>query len=379
MSSSDVIHVIAPGLPLGGAEAVVEALASADRAHTQVFVLSQITGEGAPPHPFQARLQERGINSREIRCGRRRYRAEVDAVEKELRTTNARVIHTHGYHADAVTYFAARRLKIPIVSTVHGFIRRGWKEHLYNVVDRRLLRRFNGVIGVSPAIVNELAHAGIAKEKIHFVPNGLGSPAKRLSRADARAQLGLRDDAPVIGWIGRLSIEKGADLLLGAVAHCDVPAHVVLIGEGPELPRLTAMVESFSDAVRSRITLAGYRPDAAGLLSAFDVFALSSRSEGTPMVILEAVAAGVPIVSFAVGGIPDLLNDDIAFLVPAGDVQALGSALSQAVSTREDAAARARQAQATLQDALSPERWLDRTTQVYRQATSNGTNGKQKI
>jgi glycosyltransferase involved in cell wall biosynthesis len=379
VASSDVVHVIAPGLPLGGAEAVVEALASADRAHTQVFVLSQITGEGAPPHPFQARLRERGVRSREIRCGRRRYRAEVDAVEKELRTTNARVIHTHGYHADAVTYFAARRLHIPIVSTVHGFIRRSWKEHLYNVVDRRLLRRFNGVIGVSPAIVSELAGAGIAKEKLHFVPNGLGTPAKRLTRAEARAQLGLSNAGAVIGWIGRLSIEKGADLLLSAVAECDVPAHVVLIGEGPELPRLSGMLESFPDPIRSRISLAGYHANAAGLLSAFDVFALSSRSEGTPMVILEAVAAGVPIVSFAVGGIPDLLNDEIAFLVPAGDVQAFGSALTQAVTARQDAAARAGRAHATLQEALSPERWLDRMAQVYRHATSNGANGKRTI
>ncbi len=374
----EVIHVIAPGLPLGGAEAVVEALAAADRSRTQVFVLSQIPREG-PPHPFQARLRERGITSREIRCGRRRYRAEVDAVEKELLTTKARVVHTHGYHADAVTYFAARRLKIPIVSTVHGFIRRSWKEHLYNVVDRRLLRRFNGVIGVSPAIVKELAGAGIAKDRIHFVPNGLGSPARRIGRADARAELGINDDRPVIGWIGRLSIEKGADLLLKAVALCDVPAHVVVIGEGPELPKLTAMLQSFPDEIRDRITLAGYRADAAGLLSAFDVFALSSRSEGTPIVILEAVAAGVPIASFAVGGIPHLLNDEIAFLVPAGDVKALGTALTDVLTAPGEAAKRARLAQAKLQDALSADRWLDGMQQVYRQATRNGANGQKPI
>jgi glycosyltransferase involved in cell wall biosynthesis len=363
-----VIHVIAPGLPFGGAEAVVEALATAGQEFTQVFVLSQIWPREEPAHPYLTRMLERGIRAREIRCGRRKYLAEVTALEKELRTVDARVIHTHGYHSDLVGYFAARRVNVPIVATVHGYIRRSLKEHLYNVADRFILRRFDGAISVSPAIAELLVQSGIDKNKVHIVPNGLSAPSQQLSRADARKKLGLPLDGPAIGWIGRLSPEKGADLLIEAVVAGNVKADVAIIGEGPELPRLQQMISALPAETRQRIHLAGYQTNAAGLLAAFDALAVSSRSEGTPMVILEAVAADVPVVSFEVGGIPDLLTQDIASLAPAGDVNALGAALAEVVADAFKARRKAARARAELVDVLSADRWLGRTMEIYKQA-----------
>jgi glycosyltransferase involved in cell wall biosynthesis len=157
-------------------------------------------------------------------------------------------------------------------------------------------------------------------------------------------------------------------LFLQALAAADVEAHAVLIGEGPELPKLRAMIKALPSNMRTRVSFAGYQRDAGGLLSAFDVFALSSRTEGTPMVILEAVSSEVPIVAFSVGGIPDLLSDQSAWLVPAGDTDAFGAALARALSDRDASAAKSKMAAATLADVLNPDRWIERIEHVYRRA-----------
>ncbi|HEY0674210.1 MAG TPA: glycosyltransferase [Longimicrobiales bacterium] len=352
----------------GGAEAVIEALAAARPDRTRVIILNQVAAPDAPAEPIVTHLLNRGISATEIRCGRRAYLAEARALRSILRSGDIRVVHSHGYHGDLVAFLATRRTRIPLVSTVHGYIRRNLKEHLYNVMDRVLLTRFDAVMAVSPAIVNELSGWRIRKSKLHLVRNGLRTPSRQLSRADARQKLALPQDGAVIGWIGRLSPEKGPDLFLQALATAQVDARAVLIGDGPELPRLQSMINALPEELRARISLAGYQRDAGGLIGAFDLLVLSSRSEGTPMVILEAVASRVPVVAFAVGGIPDLLSDDSAWLARAGDPQALAVALEQALAQPQASAQKAALAASTLADVLSPERWSERVEGVYARA-----------
>ncbi|HET9440595.1 MAG TPA: glycosyltransferase [Longimicrobiales bacterium] len=368
MSGSQIVHVIAPDMSGGGAEAVIEALAAARPERTRVIILNQVASPDAPPEPIVTQLLSRGIRASEIRCGRRAYVAEARALRSILRSGDIRVVHSHGYHGDLVAFLATRRSNIPLVSTVHGYIRRNLKEHLYNVMDRVLLTRFDAVIAVSPAIVSELSRRGIRKSRLHLVRNGLRTPSRQLSRVDARHKLGLPQDGAVIGWIGRLSPEKGPDLFLQAFATARVVARAVLVGEGPELPRLQTMLNEFPEEMRARISLVGYQRDAGGLITAFDLLALSSRSEGTPMVILEAVASGVPVVAFEVGGIPDLLSNDTAWLARAGDPEALGAALHQALAQPQLSAQKAALAGSTLADVLNPERWIERVEDVYARA-----------
>ncbi|HYC52476.1 MAG TPA: glycosyltransferase, partial [Gemmatimonadaceae bacterium] len=162
-----------------------------------------------------------------------------------------------------------------------------------------------------------------------------------------------------------LSPEKGADLLLQALRGAD-PMRAVIVGDGEERPRLERLAAELG--VADRVTFAGFRAAAADLLPAFDVLALSSRTEGTPMVLLESVSAGIPIVSFAVGGIPDLLDEQSAWLVPPLDVNGLRVALGAALVSAPERAARASAARQRLSERLSPERWLARISLVYDQA-----------
>jgi glycosyltransferase involved in cell wall biosynthesis len=366
-----VVHVIAPS-PAGGAESVVVALAATDSRRTRVAALNQVADAFAPAHPLVEQLRARGVVAEEVRCGRRRYRAEVGALAALLRAWNAGLVHTHGYHGTWVGYHAAKRAGTPVVATVHGYLTRSLKERLYNHLDRRLLRRFHAVIAVSRPIHDQLVASGVDPRRVHLVQNGM-SPAQTLDRAGAREVLGLQPHARVIGWVGRLSPEKGPDLFLHALASLDRDAQAVIIGDGPELASLRILAERLR-LTPDRLRFAGQQADAARLLPAFDALALTSRMEGTPMVVLEAVAAGVPVVTFEVGGIPGLLDRDSAWMVPAGDVAALGAALNRAVAPGSDGTARARHARERLQETLSPERWRDRVWQVYDRATDPRTS-----
>lgn len=369
--AGEIVHVIAPDMSGGGAEAVIESLAIAGRGRTRVIVLNQIAGPHDAAHPFVARLRQRDVAADEIRCGRRSYRAEARALGGQLAGRAVAAVHTHGYHADIVGYFATRGLGLTLVSTVHGYIRRSLKEHVYNVLDKRVLRRFAAIVAVSPAISRELVSSGIDPRRVHVVPNGLRPPMERLSRVEARRALGLPADGHVIGWVGRLSPEKGPDLFLKAFAQCNIPARAVMIGEGPESTRLETMVAALPPDVRERISLIGYRSDAGGILAAFDVLAVTSRTEGTPMVLLEAAAAGLPVVTFRVGGIPSLLAPDMAWLVSGGDVDAFAGSLVEALSTPVEAERRAATARTRLADAMSAEKWLMRVLEVYESAASD--------
>lgn len=361
----DALHLISPS-PAGGAESVVLTLAAVAPDRTRAVILNQTASENAPPFPLVSQLRNRGVSTKEIRCGRRRYLAEVKVLERYLRETRPGVVHTHGYHATLIAYRAARHLGIPLVATVHGYLTRSLKERLYNFVDRRVLRRFDAVIAVSDGIRDQLVNSGVDPSRVHVVQNGLAAHAGIESRESARRHLGLNSDDRVVGWIGRLSPEKGPDLFVRALARDGTHVGVV-IGDGPERAALSELASELRLSER-RCRFAGYRANASELLPAFDALALTSRMEGTPMVILEAVAAKVPIVTFAVGGIPDLLDDESAWLVPRDDVDALASAMAAALDSPHEAARRAALASTRLSERLSLPRWLERVWHVYAQA-----------
>jgi glycosyltransferase involved in cell wall biosynthesis len=120
-----------------------------------------------------------------------------------------------------------------------------------------------------------------------------------------------------------------------------------------------------------RVHLPGLIPDAGALFPAFDLFVLSSSTEGTPMTLLEAMQAGVPVVATAVGGVPDVLRDDAGWLVPPGDVTAFARAMQEALL---DAVARVRRsaaAQATVRSRFSEPSWIARHLQLYAEVTSS--------
>jgi glycosyltransferase involved in cell wall biosynthesis len=338
----NVLHLLAPG-EVGGLERVVESLASAQATAGHRVSVAAILDAPRTDHPLLIALREAGVEARACPVPQRAYlqeRREVGALIAELRPD---VVHTHGYRVDVVDAGVARRMGVPTVATVHGFTGGGWRNRLYEWLQCRAYRRLDAVVAVSRPLREQLVERGLPAERVHLVPNGWGGAEPPLPRAETRAVLGLDADRWVIGWVGRLSREKGPDVLIEALPRLTDPAVVAsFLGDGRL--RHALREQAFARGVDARVRWHGSVPDAGRLFPAFDVFVLSSRTEGTPIALFEAIAADVPVVATRVGGVPDVVSEREALLVPSNDPLALAAAL-QAV--REDpASARTRSARA---------------------------------
>lgn len=364
MSRRCVLHVIAPA-PYGGAEAVVHALATGALRrgeYARVVLLLQLAGE----HPLAARLRADAVPVHEIRCGRRRYRAEAAALAELVRQLTPYVVHTHGYHADLVGYRATRICRVPLIATAHGFIAGNLKNRVYQWLDIRAMRRFDAVISVAEVVRLEVLKGGVDPDLVSLVPNA-SIDVPPLPRAEARRLLGLPDDVTALGWVGRISDEKGPDLFVEAFRRLAGPGvAAALVGDGPARDRLEAMIAT--GGMADHVWLAGAREDAARLLSAFDALVISSRSEGLPMVLFEAIMAGVPVISFLVGGIPTVVSDASAYLVPAGDVEGLANAMKRVIEQPVEAREKAAEAVRVVQARFGMESWLNQHVAVYEKA-----------
>ena len=209
-----------------------------------------------------------------------------------------------------------------------------------------------------------LEAAGVRRDRIHLVPNAW-APGTRLTATEARQALGVAPDVFHVGWVGRLSDEKGPDLFLKSLSGlADIPFVASIIGDGRSGDALRAMARDLG--IGDRVRWHGSLPDAGRYFEAFDAFALSSRTEGTPMVMFEAMASGTPIAASAVGGVPHMVSSDEALLAPSGDTAALGRAVRSIHDDRGAAARRAEAARTRLAADFGVDGWLDRHEALYR-------------
>ncbi len=213
-----LIHVLACQ-PFGGLESVVRTLAEGQTARRHRVRVVAVLDLEPSPHPFELALRDAGIEVTPGRLPPRAYRRERGVLAALFRELRPELVHTHGYRADVQAGAVARRLGIPTVATVHGFTGGGWKNGLYEWLQLRALRRSDAVVAVSKPLVRQLRARGVAAQRIHCLPNAWGGRGTLLSREEARRRLALPDDAFVVGWVGRLSAEKGPDVLLDALAR----------------------------------------------------------------------------------------------------------------------------------------------------------------
>jgi glycosyltransferase involved in cell wall biosynthesis len=362
-----IMHLLAPG-GVAGLERVVHALASGQvqRGH-QVLVAMVVTSVD-PVREWVEELRTAAVTVEVLVIPARAYvreRAHVAALCNRFRPD---VLHTHGFRPDLVDAGVARRLGIPRVTTLHGATGQPWYTRIYAWVQVRMIRRFEAVIAVSRALGQSLERAGIPSARLHVVPNAWSSTGQPAERESARLQLGYEADEFALGWVGRLSYEKGPDVMIDAMAELrDLPIKLTMIGDGPERRALEA--RAVARNVAERIHWTGVVPNAARVFPGFDAWILSSRTEGTPIVLFEAMAAGVPIVATSVGGVPDVIGDAEAMLVAPDQPAMLARAIRQVHSDYAAAQARARCARERLERDYRSEPWVDRHDVIYRSVT----------
>jgi glycosyltransferase involved in cell wall biosynthesis len=377
-SAQSVVHVTSPA-KYGGLETVIRLLASNQRraGHAVCVALLGVDPSNAE-HPLAVALAAHDVTVEFIPRGRFPYGAERDQLRTICRRVGATVLHTHGSRPDVVASPAGRALAIATVSTIHGITGDGIKNAIMHALEWRALRRVSGVIAVSRPLLGALQERGISAEQLTLIPNAFGSTKEPLPRPDARRAIGAEDGEYVLGWVGRLSREKGADVLIDALAHVKTSRPtVVFIGDGPELPALRQRARE--RGVDSQVRWLGSVPDAAPMFSGFDAFVLSSRSEGTPMCLFEAMHAGVPSIVTAVGGVPDVVSEREAVVIPPEQPIALASAIDRLIADAPGARLRAEAARRRLQDVYDVDSWVRSHEQLYRNLTAPSSGARDRI
>lgn len=359
-----VVLLTAPA-PMGGLETVVANLAAGlSDAGVHVTLIQLITPGGSTSSALSA-VQSARLTHVTLVHAARAYRQIRDDVLALLPAHATTVLHSHGKRADLIGALVARSARLPHVSTVHGFITNTAKQRVARRVHEFVLRRVDRVIAVSRLLETELRQA-IGSSRVALIPN---APPRivRKARDAARALLGasaLGEPSVLVGWVGRISREKGLDVFIQSLPLLlDRNAGIVVIGDGAE--RASLMAEAQAAGVSDRIAWLGAVPDAAALFSGLDVLVVSSRTEGTPMNVLEAIDAAVPVVATAVGGIPDLIDDGAGWLVPSESPSALAAALDAALGDLSAARARADQALARVRSRGTD--WIAAHHSLYRQ------------
>lgn len=358
-----ITHVVVPGL-FGGIESVLQLLMPGLQKRGHRVHLVAVLDRDDPAHPFVRRLREAGVETSIVVAPGRAYRREHRAIRGVLAEIRPDVVHTHGYRADLIAAHAARREGFKTVTTVHGFAGGDWKNRLYEALQRRGFRRMDAVVAVSRQQLPVLESAGLSR-RVFLVPNAWAPPGSARSRDESRRRFGLDDSTRVIGFVGRLSREKGAHILLEALSRVDDPTVCVsVVGDGPERTALEQQAGELG--VAERVRFHGAVPDAWRYFTAFDVFVLPSLTEGTPISLFEAIHAAVPVVASEVGGVPDVLPAAHPGLVPPGSAGVLAEAIRATIGNAEVARAAVDTSRQQL-IVYAPGPWVQHYEEIYAQ------------
>jgi glycosyltransferase involved in cell wall biosynthesis len=304
--------------------------------------------------------------------------ADVRAVLQLVRLFRSErpdVVHTHSSKAGLVGRLAARLAGVPVVvHTVHG-----WSFHdgMPRIARRvaisleRLAARWTSRLVVVADLDRETGRRERIGTPDHYVLVRSGiepavyRPSPR-SRARAREVFGCPEGRPVVGTVTRLCRQKDPMTMLAAVrqvvdARSD--AHCVIIGDGPLRPAVEQLIDDLG--LRRHVTLLGSRNDVDTLLAGFDVFALSSLWEGLPRVVVEAMAAGVPVVATDAGGVREVVEDGVSGLVvPVADATALAEGVVRLLDDPRLATRFARSAQSRVQE-FDTDAMIERLEKLY--------------
>jgi glycosyltransferase involved in cell wall biosynthesis len=297
-----------------------------------------------------------------------------------IRRERPQILHTHTAKAGTVGRLAARlagRARPPIVvHTFHGHVLRGYfgpvRSRLFRWLERWLARDTTALIAVSPQVRDDLVALGVApREKFVVIRLGIELEeriADMDGRANTRRYLGIAPERFTVGWIGRMTAIKNTEDVLSAFKALrarGVEATLCMVGDGPDRPELERRAHELG-IMRDTLFL-GYQQDVAPLYAAFDALVLPSSNEGTPVSVIEALAARTPVVATRVGGVPDVVREgDDGFLVDPGDTDALAERLERLASDpklreRMGAAARSR-----VLSRYAVDRLVDDVDRLYR-------------
>jgi glycosyltransferase involved in cell wall biosynthesis len=294
-----------------------------------------------------------------------------------MRRWRPAIVHTHTAKAGLLGRLAARAARVPtVVHTYHGHVLRGYfppaKEALFRRLETFLARAADALVAVSEAVKQDLVELGVAEaRKIRVIPLGLElTPLLgELPRGVLRREAGIAADAPLVGMVGRLvPIKDGPTFLQAArlVRERRPEVRFALVGDGEERPALEAQCRALG--LEASVTFFGWKRELAPVYGDLDVVVNASRNEGTPVSLIEALAAARPVVATRVGGTPDLLGGgERGRLVPPGEPGALAEAVLETLEGSEATRLKARAGREHVRAQHSSERLFRDVDALYRE------------
>lgn len=256
-----------------------------------------------------------------------------------LKRERPNIILVNGFNTSFVAMLSSAGLCIPIFSSWHGdyyptTFEQKLRKPIFDLILKLTFRHvIKGIVTVSHFSKKALTEKGINPEKITVIHNGIPELAESspVKLTEMRRELQVPDDALLFGTACRLASEKGLEWFLrtaAKVVQYRPELRFVIWGDGPQKEPLQRLVRDFK--VKEFVKIPGYIDDVGKYLKALDVFFLSSSAENFPISLLEAMRAGLPIISTRVGGVPEAIKDGVqGIMIPFGDDDALGKAITQ--------------------------------------------------
>jgi glycosyltransferase involved in cell wall biosynthesis len=306
-----------------------------------------------------------------------------------IRRERPTILHTHTAKAGAVGRIAAllaggARPPV-IVHTFHGHVLRGYFSAAstagFRMLERWLAKATTALIAVSPEVRDDLVRLGVAPAaKFRVVRLGIELEERVATdagkREETRRLLGVSSDAFVVGWVGRMTaVKRTGDVLEGLRGLLDrnVDAYLMLVGDGPD--RDDAERAAHDLGIARRCLFLGYQDDVAALYSAIDVLILPSANEGTPVSVIEALAAERPAVATRVGGVPDVIRDGVdGYLVDPGDIDELAERLARLARNPLERAKMGAAGRARVLERYTVARLVEDTDELYRSLLAGSPN-----
>ncbi len=293
-------------------------------------------------------------------------------IETLVKDVEPDIIQTHGVKSHFLVNLISRPAATKWIAFHHGYTATDVKMKLYNQLDRVSLRNADQVVTVCTAFARDLQRIGVTSSKTSVLPNAVDGipPCDPQEVLDLRRELGLTGSEKVLLAVGRMSKEKGHAVFLEALKilrgrNTAPDLKAVFVGEGPEWARLSEMVDRLG--LSGQVVFAGYRKRIGPFYALATAMVLPSFSEGCPNVLLEAMAAGTPSIATNVGGVPDVVSDNVSALVVApGRAEPLADALQRMLSDESLARRLATRAQQEAADRFTPEVHRESVMRIYR-------------
>jgi len=325
-------------------------------------------------NPLEAEVRSLGVEVVNLGATTLRDRHAYRQLRSLVSGRGIELIHSHLAYAGIWGALISRQTGVPLVASLHVAPneRAGIKERVRRRLLVGLLNRYaSRVIVVSAALAEEWKEAtSLRPETLEIVRNGISLSSFVGRKEDGvRAELGLRTEDPVVMTVSVLRERKGIDILLRAAVPLlrRIPScRIVIVGDGPSRARLEKLAGGLG--VRDAVVWTGFRRDIARLLSAADLFVLPTLGDAFPTAVIEAMAAGKPVVASNVGGVPEIIDEATGILVPPGDEAALAEAMVRALESSDwrQEAGRAGREKAAAE--FSTEAWVERLLPLYRSA-----------